>query len=96
MAVETEDISKLLNESGNIDHDKLEEFLLGVVDKMENGKPLENDVKTILSACCKLWREKESWKQMYYNLYERYSRHLDDEIERYNKMLGRRSSRHHE
>ena len=64
--------------------------MLHVVDKMKNGKPLENDVKTLLSACCKLWREKEGWKQMYYDMTNRYNKHLDEEIARYNRMLGRR------
>ena len=76
--------------SGNIDRGKLETFMLGVVDKMKNGKPLENDVKTLLSACCKLWREKEGWKQMYCDMVDRYNKHLDEEIARYNRMLGRR------
>ena len=76
--------------SGNIDRGKLETFMLRVVDKMKNGKPIENDVKTLLSACCKLWREKESWKQMYYDMVDRYNKHLDQDIETYNKMLGHR------
>lgn len=91
MEFETDKISRLLNKSGNIDHDKLEEFLLGFIDKMElNNKPIDDDTTTIVGICLKLWNEKESWKQMYNKLYDRYSRHLDDEIERYNKMLGRR------
>jgi hypothetical protein len=76
--------------SGNIDRGKLETFMLRVVDKMRDGKPLENDVKTLLSACCKLWREKEGWKRMYYDMADRYNKHLDEEIARYNRMLGRR------
>jgi hypothetical protein len=76
--------------SGNIDRGKLETFMLRVVDKMKDGKPLENDVKTLLSACCKLWREKEGWKRMYYDMADRYNKHLDEEIARYNRMLGRR------
>ena len=76
--------------SGNIDREKLEAFMLGVVDKMKNGKPLENDMKTLLSACCKLWREKEGWKQMYYDMVDRYNKHLDNDIAEYNRILGRR------
>ena len=76
--------------SGNIDQEKLEKFMLGVADKMKDGKLLEEDVKTLLSACCKLWREKEGWKQMYYDMTNRYNKHLDEEIARYNRMLGRR------
>ena len=83
-------ISDVLNPtSENIDHDKLERFLLEFVDKMErDNKPIDDDMKMIIGVCCKLWREKESWKDMYYKLYERYSKHLDEEISRYNKMLG--------
>jgi len=76
--------------SGNIDRGKLEKFMLGVVDKMKNGKPLENDVKTLLSTCCKLWREKEGWKQMYYDMANRYNKHLDNAIAEYNRILGKR------
>lgn len=76
--------------SGNIDRGKLETFMLRVVDKMKDGKPRENDVKTLLSVCCKLWREKEGWKQMYYDMVDRYSKHLDNDIETYNRMLGHR------
>ena len=76
--------------SGNIDRGKLETFMLGVVDKMKNGKPLENDVKTLLSACCKLWREKEGWKHMYHDMADRYNKHLDNDIAEYNRILGRR------
>ena len=90
MAFETEDISKLLNESDNIDRETLTGFLLGFIDKMEqNDQPID-DVKEIVDTCLKLWNEKEAWKQMYYELYDRYNKHLDDEIERYNKMLGRK------
>ena len=76
--------------SRNIDRGKLETFMLRVVDKMKDGKPLENDVKTLLSVCCKLWREKEGWKQMYYDIADRYNKHLDNDIETYNRMLGHR------
>jgi hypothetical protein len=76
--------------SGNIDRDKLEAFMLGLVDKMQNNKPIENDVKKLLSATCKLWREKESWKQMYYDMANRYNDHLDQELATYRRMLGHR------
>ena len=83
-------VDTLNPESNLIDHDKLERFLLGIVDKMErDNKPIDDDMKMIIGICCKLWSEKESWKDMYYGLYERYSKHLDIEISRYNKMLGR-------
>lgn len=75
--------------SGNIDRGKLETFMLGVVDKMKNGKLLENDLKTLLSACCKLWREKEGWKQMYYDMTDRYNKHLDNDIAEYKRILGK-------
>ena len=76
--------------SSNIDRGKLEAFMLDVVEKMKNGKPLENDVKTLLSVCCKLWREKEGWKQMYYDMADRYNKHLDNDIAEYNRILGKR------
>ncbi len=76
--------------SGNIDRGKLETFMLRVVDKMKDGRPLENDMKTLLSACCKLWREKESWKNMYYDIVDRYNKHLDNDIAEYKRILGRR------
>ena len=73
--------------SGNIDRGKLEAFMLGLVDKMQHNKPIENDVKKLLSATCKLWREKEGWKQMYYDMANRYSNHLDRELATYRRML---------
>lgn len=83
-------IQNILNPtSGNIDRDKLEAFMLGLVDKMQNNKPIENDVKKLLAACCKLWREKESWRQMYYDMTNRYNDHLDQELATYRRMLGR-------
>ena len=84
-------IEDILNpKSKNIDHDKLEKFLLGFIDKMEHdNKPIDDDTKKIVGICLKLWNEKESWKEMYYKMYERYSKHLDEEISNYNKMLGR-------
>ena len=83
-------IANTLNpESKHIDHDKLEKFLLKFVDKMKrDNKPIDDDMKRIIGICCKLWREKESWKEMYYNMCERYNKHLDEEIARYNRMLG--------
>ena len=67
--------------SESIDHDKLEEFLLGFIDKMErDNKPIDDDTKMIIRICCKLWSEKESWKEMYYKMYERYNKHLDNDI----------------
>ena len=88
-------IANTLNpESKNIDHDKLERFLLKFVDKMKrDNKPIDNDMKIIIGICCKLWREKESWKDMYYGLYERYSKHLDTEIAEYERMLGNHTRR---
>lgn len=88
-------IANTLNpESRNIDRDKLEKFMLGLVDELkENGCILEDDTKKLLSVVCKLWREKESWKDMYYDLYGRYSRHLDKEIADYQRMLGNHTRR---
>lgn len=88
-------ITNILNpESKNIDHDKLETFMLGLVDELEkNGRLLEGDAKKLLSIVCKLWCEKESWQDMYYGLCERYSKHLDKEITEYGRMLGNRHSR---
>ena len=85
-------IANTLNpESKNIDRDKLERFLLGFVDKMKrNNKPIDDDTKRIIGICCKLWQEKEGWKDMYYGLYERYNKHLDKEINELNKMLPRK------
>lgn len=88
-------IANTLNpESKQIDHDKLERFLLGIVDKMErDNKPIDNDMQKIIGVVCKLWREKESWKNMYYDLYGRYSRHLDKEIADYQRILGKHTRR---
>ena len=74
----------------DIERNKLKEFLLGFIDKMEQNDQSIDDVKKIVDTCLKLWEEKEAWKQVYYDLSDRYTKHLDDEIERYNKMLGRK------
>ena len=77
--------------SKNIDHDKLEKFLLGFIDKMEHdNKPIDDDTKKIVGICLKLWKEKEGWKEMYYKMYKRYSDHLDNEIRELNEILPRR------
>lgn len=85
-------IANTLNpESKNIDSTKLETFMLGLVDELKKkGRLLEGDVKKLLSIVCKLWREKESWKRMYYDMADRYNKHLDQDIAEYNRILGRR------
>lgn len=83
-------IQNILNPtSGNIDRDKLEAFMLCLVNKMKHGNPIVEDMKKLLAICCKLWREKESWRQMYYDMTNRYNDHLDQELATYRRMLGR-------
>ena len=84
----------------DIDHGKLEAFLLDFVDKMEGraiavGKmsKFDGDVRRLLEVCCKLWREKETWREEYLAMADRYSKHLDKEIAAYNKLLGKRTKR---
>jgi DNA polymerase III gamma/tau subunit len=50
----------------------------------------EENVQTLIEACAKLWEEKEDWRKMYHDMVDRYNKHLDQDIETYNKMLGHR------
>ena len=79
----------------NVDSEELEKFLMEVIDELKerhdnsNYGSLEEKTKVLVSICAKLWKEKEGWKQMYYDLYKRYDKHLDKEIETLTKMLPR-------
>lgn len=82
---------------GDIDRDKLEKFLLDMIDQLEvransSGKigNFEGNVQTLIEACAKLWEEKENWRTKFHDMADRYSKHLDEDIETYNKMLGHR------
>lgn len=82
---------------GDIDRDKLEKFLLDMIDQLEvransSGKigNFEGNVQTLIEACAKLWEEKEKWHTKFHDMADRYSKHLDEDIETYNKMLGHR------
>ena len=58
-------IQNILNPtSGNIDRDKLEACMLGLVNKMKHGKPIVEAMKTLRATCSKLGRGKERWRQM--------------------------------
>jgi hypothetical protein len=90
-------VSKVLHPGeGDINRDKLEKFLLDMIDQLEvransSGKigNFEGNVQTLVEVCAKLWEEKEKWHKKYYDMADRYNRHLDDEIETYNRMLGK-------
>ena len=82
---------------GDIDRDKLEKFLLDMIDQLEvransSGKigNFQGNVQTLIEACAKLWEEKEKWHTKFHDMADRYSKHLDEDIETYNKMLGHR------
>ena len=83
-------IANTLNsESKTIDSTKLETFLFGLVDELKkNGCLLESDSMKLLGIVCKLWREKEYWKNMFYEMAERYNKHLDKELAEYKRILG--------
>lgn len=74
---------------GNVDRDKLEKFLMSMIDKLEArvkyAPPgtvgvFEENVQTLI----------EDWRKMYYDMVDRYNKHLDQDIETYNKMLKHR------
>ena len=82
---------------GDVDRDKLEKFLLDMIDQLEvransSGKigNFEGNVQTLIEACAKLWEEKEKWRGEWLAMAKRYNDHLDKEMEQYKKMLGRR------
>lgn len=84
---------------GNVDRDKLEKFLMSMIDKLEAGVNyappgtvgvFEENVQTLIEVCAKLWEEKEDWRKMYYDMVDRYNKHLDRDIETYNKLLKHR------
>ena len=84
-----------IDDGKNLDFEELEKFLMDVIDELESrfndGKNEDIDVKTrlLVAICAKLWKEKDGWKQMYYDLYKRYDQHLDKEMETLRKMLPR-------
>ena len=88
---------KMITEENNkVDRDELEKLLLEIVDCLErrhNKLQLDDfdlKVQRLALVCSSLWKEKEGWKEMYYNMYKRYSDHLDKEISELNEMLPRR------
>lgn len=84
-----------IDDGKNVNSEELEKFLMEVIDELESrfndGKNEDIDVKArlLVAICAKLWKEKEGWKQMYYDLYKRYDQHLDKEIESLKKLLPR-------
>ena len=95
-----ETVSKVLHPAnGDVDRDKLEKFLMSMIDKLEarvNYAPpgtvgvFEENVQTLIEVCAKLWEEKEKWHTKFHDMADRYNKHLDQDIETYNKMLGHR------
>ena len=83
-------------DKGNVDFDGLEKLLNDTISELQkrhdDGKSEELDKKAqlLVAVAAKLWKEKDGWKQMYYELYDRYNKHLDKEIETLSKMLPRR------
>lgn len=86
----------ITEENNKVDRDELEKLLLEIVDCLErrhNKLQLDDfdlKVQRLALVCSSLWKEKEGWKEMYYNMYKRYSDHLDKEISELNEMLPRR------
>ena len=84
-----------IDDGKNVDFDELEKFLMDTIDELKerhdncNFGSLETKTQLLVAICAKLWKEKDGWKQMYYELYDRYNRHLDKEIESLEKMLPR-------
>ena len=84
-----------IDDGKNVNFEELEKFLMDVIDELESrfndGKNEDIDVKTrlLVAICAKLWKEKDGWKQMYYDLYKRYDKHLDKEMETLKKLLPR-------
>ncbi len=84
-----------IDDDKNVNSEELEKFLMDVIDELESrfndGKNEDIDVKArlLVAICAKLWKEKEGWKQMYYDLYKRYDKNLDKELETLKKMLPR-------
>ena len=77
----------------NVEFDELEKFLMGIIDELKerhdncNFGTLETKTQLLVAICAKLWKEKEGWKQMYYDLYKRYDKHLDKELETLQRLL---------
>lgn len=84
-----------IDDDKNVDFDELEKFLMDVIDELKerhdncNFGSLERKTQVLVAICAKLWKEKDGWKQMFYDLAERYNKHLDKEIETLSKMLPR-------
>ena len=84
-----------IDEDKNVDFDELEKFLMDVIDELKerhdnsNYGNLETKTQLLVEICAKLWKEKDGWKQMYYDLYKRYDRHLDKEMETLKKLMPR-------
>ena len=84
-----------IDDGKNVDFYELEKFLMDTIDELKerhdncNFGSLETKTQLLVAICAKLWKEKDGWKQMYYELYDRYNRHLDKEIESLEKMLPR-------
>lgn len=93
-----EAVGKILHPvDGDVDRDKLEAFLLDMIDQLEvransSGEigNFEGNVQTLIEACAKLWEEKEKWRTKFHDMADRYNKHLDQDIETYNKMLKHR------
>ena len=84
-----------IDDGKNVTFEELEKFLMDVIDELKerhdncNFGSLETKTQLLVDICSKLWKEKEDWRQMYYDLYKRYDKHLDKEIESLTKMLPR-------
>lgn len=84
-----------IDDGKNVNFEELEKLLMDVIDELKerhdncNFGSLETKTQLLVAICAKLWKEKDGWKQMYYDLYKRYDKHLDKEIESLKKMLPR-------
>ena len=85
-----------IDDDKNVNFEELEKFLMDTIDELESrfkdGKNEDIDVKArlLVAICAKLWKEKDGWKQMYYDMTNRYNKHLDNDIAEYNRILGKR------
>ena len=82
-------------ENKNIDIDELNSLLMKTIDELEvrfnEGKTesIDEKAKLLVAVCAKLWIEKNSWMQMYYEITGRYGKHLDEINKKLANMLPR-------
>ena len=81
-------------EGKHVEYEGLKDYLTDRLSKIGVQEPahgvMDGDILNLAILCQMLWNEKEKWRGDWLAMAKRYNDHLDKEMEKYTKILGKR------